>query len=173
MNSIIDISVSSSSALAVSVQEAKNYLHIDYANDDWLIDTLIRSATKRLEKYTGCAFLQANVEALICIEDTQELPYGPVGDITSVMKDDGDGNFAATTDYKVYGIEFKTIVPDVSGTYKISYQAGWGQLPQDLRLAVLAEVAYQFENRGDDNTARLSHTAKELAGRYRRLSTTL
>ena len=43
------------SAVVVTLSEAKNYLRVDYSEDDALITTLINTAQTRLEQYAGVA----------------------------------------------------------------------------------------------------------------------
>ncbi len=43
------------SATVVTLAEAKNYLRVDYSEDDTLITSLINTAQTRLEQYAGVA----------------------------------------------------------------------------------------------------------------------
>jgi hypothetical protein len=162
MNRIIDISVTSDLvAEPVSLTEVKNYLKIDFSNDDTLLDVMRAAARRRLESYTARSFGAKTITVTMDIDEYQELPYGPVNAVTSATRD-GE----ASTGYELKGSEFH---PDLGGEWVVTYTTN-GDLPDDLKLAILAEVAYRYENRGDDNVASLSTLAKELAKPYKNYS---
>lgn len=155
----------------LSLTEAKEYLHVDFTQSDSLLATMIVGARKRLERFTGVSFGSKTLEVYADIDGSFELPYGPVGQITSVQLLTGD-SYEDYTDYTVIGERFKSIHPRRKGTYRIVYTTV-NSVDGDLLMALMAEVAYRFENRGDVNAAKLSDQAKELAMPYRRISTTL
>ena len=138
----------------VSRTDAKNWMRIDYTTDDTLIDNLISAARQHLEKLTGRSFanklIQANVECTgqnpkVWIID---LPYSPLVCVNSVTMKEGindNETLTANDDYEVIGGKLWFYIP---GTYTVTYQAGYGTLPNDLRNDILTLVSWMYENRG-------------------------
>lgn len=157
----------------VSLTEVKSYLHIDFTEDDNLLSIMIKAARKRLERYTGVSFGSKVITAYIktIAKYPTELPYGPAVTISSVSLWD-ENAYNVTEEYYVVGTDFKKIVVYTDGLYKVNYTTNW-TVPEDIKLAIMAEVAYRYENRGDDNVGTLSTQAKDLAHPYRRLNTVL
>ncbi len=88
------------------------------------------------------------------------MPWGPVNTITSVTQVTDAGvltTLTLNTDYFVRGTAFKEIkVNSFSGTLIIVYTAQWPfsvtanqQIPTDLKLAILNEIAFRYTNRGE------------------------
>lgn len=175
MSYILDIvTLSETSTEPVALPEMKAYLHVDFANDDFLISLMISSARRRLEKFTGRSFVPKTVIATLQLDGNYELPYGPVNAISEVTKINGDDSeVLQATDYNVYGEAFKSFSPHSTGMYKVEYTAGNNSLPEDLKLAIMAEVGYRYENRGDENVKGISDMAYHLAHPYKRLSVTV
>lgn len=158
-NRVINISVLSDLvAEPVSVTECKQYMAVDYANDDTLIATMIGAARRRLEKFTGRSFGAKTIKVIMDIWCGQTLPGGPVNAITTALRED-----TADDDYKLAGDEFE---PTYGGRWEVTYTTN-GSLPDDLKLAIMAEVANRYENRGDDNEGTMSTVAKDLARPYK------
>jgi uncharacterized phiE125 gp8 family phage protein len=173
MNNILDVNITTDLTIEpLLVKEAKDYLHIDFDNDDIFLSTLISSSRKALEKFTGLSFGAKTIMVYVDLSEELEIPYGPVNSVTLVRKWTGDSSFDTITDYVLKGSQFKRFDPGVCGEYEITYTAGYSTLPEDLRLAILTEVAYRYENRGDEIVA-LSNAAKTLAMPYRRLTSTI
>jgi len=133
---IIDVSPD-----VVTVQEAKEYCRVDFADDDNLFERLIASSRQRLQEYTGRVFLEADCEAVYAQEgcgDRVSLYFSDAIQLPddSPYKDSliGD-NYIDTTDHNV----------------KLTYTAGYPaeSVPEWMKLAVLMDVAYRYENRGD------------------------
>jgi uncharacterized phiE125 gp8 family phage protein len=175
-NYILDVKVTSDIGTEpVTVAEAKAYLHIDFSTDDTFIGTLITAARKRLERYTGVSFGTKTIKAYMEMYYQQEIPYGPIQSVTQVRSFVGGTEFEtlASDEYELKGSDYQIFNPEAMGEYELTYQAGYTTLPDDLKLAILAEVAFRYENRGDDNVKTLCNTAKDLAIPYKRLNLTV
>ena len=166
------------SGYVVERTKMKSYLNVDYDLWDSLIDTLILSATTRLERYTGCSFqTKTLVATFMSVADNVEIPYGPIQSITKVKSIDENGNKILLTegsDYVIYGNNFKTIKFFEPGqSIEIEYVAGYQILPADLQVAVMKQVAMDFEYRentaGKTTVTELSNGAKQFANSYRRI----
>lgn len=161
-NRVIDISVISDLvAEPVSLTEVKSYLDIDYANHDTMLQLMIGAARRRLEKFTGRSFGAKTIKVIMDVWCSQVLPYGPVNTITAALRED-----TADTDYKMRGSEF---YPTYGGKWEVTYTTN-GDTPEDLRLAIMAEVAFRYENRGDENVTSMATMAKDLARPYKNYS---
>jgi hypothetical protein len=64
-------------ATVVTLAEAKNYLRVDYSEDDSLITALINTAQTRLEQYAGVAMTPRTLRVVAYVDDFIELPYVP------------------------------------------------------------------------------------------------
>ena len=85
MQIVRDIAVLSDTiAEPITLAEAKNYLRVDYNEDDALIEALITSARVRLEQYAGVAMTQRNLQVVAFMSEFIELPYVPIGVLLSV-----------------------------------------------------------------------------------------
>jgi uncharacterized phiE125 gp8 family phage protein len=161
----------------VGLEEMKSYLNVDLDNWDTLIETLISSSRTRLERYTGCSFGEKELIATFYeTADNIEIPYGPIVEITSVKSigDSGDKtDLVEGSDYVVIGNDYKVVKFFQTGTpIEIEYTAGYSVLPSDLKVAVMKQVAMDFEYRetvSDNRVVELSNSAKQLASSYRRV----
>lgn len=157
-NRVIGVKIiSESTTEPVTLEEVKKYIRKDFPDDDALLDeTLIPAARKRLEKLTGCSIVTKTITAVLELINRQELPYGPVHEIT-----DADN-------YSIIGEVFPRV--EGEGKITITYTAGYGDdLPEDLKTAIMAMVLSMDENRGDDDKAHYSQIAKSLAAPFRRV----
>ncbi len=176
----------------VSLDEAKKQCIIDFTDDDSFIDGLITIARKAVENYCNISIAAKTITLVADLFNEWELPYGPVTGIQSVQtrtSTQGSGLPTYTTltsGWGLDGTEFLTFIPasgiDAIGNYpiatnfgvspyryKIQYTAGWPDCPEDLRQAILVELAYRYENRGDLANPGICEAARVLADPYIRL----
>lgn len=155
-NRVIDVQVLSEvGSEPVSLAEAKEYMRVDFPDDDSLIETLITAARKRIEAICGISLVEKSLKVLIECINRQELPYGPIKSVT-------------TTGLTLIGNEFKRLVGE--GEHTIEYTSGYDPVPADLILAIKAEVLYRYEHRGDALPLnRLSPEARQLSAPYNRV----
>ncbi len=186
-NAVIDIQFvegSSPPTEPVTVAEAKQQAIIDDSiMDDTLIESYITTARIQLETFTGLSFLQREIIAIVNNSlGGIYLPYGPIANVLSIF-DENDVEITSDS-YKVLGIQFKQLKYPIRNYLKITYNAGYETLPQVFKTAILQQVAYLYENRGDvevvannysqenRNTGyNLSQIAKQLVKPYVRRST--
>lgn len=151
----------------VTVQEVKNWARIDLSDDDAIITMLITAAREQLESYTNISFIRRVVTTTIMNQlGGQYLPYGPVFDVLYLKDVDGK----TVTDYALSGVQFKQLKTCFCDPVTVQYNAGYSTLPQDFKSALLCQVAFLFENRGDAKLASgLSTEAVLLMNKYRRV----
>jgi hypothetical protein len=144
----------------VSLTDAKNWLRItNYTSDDSLIKELLKSARLHIEKLCskslGSKVLKANIE----LSGTQpgvwmvELPYGPMICVNEVKWKTGFNMYdtlVKNDDYEIIGNKLWFYY---QGNYTITYQAGFSQLPEDLKNDILTLTAWMYENRGKNMNA--------------------
>lgn len=125
----------------VTLQEAKDWCRIDIDDDDALITLLITAARIICENHANLSFIERTVTAKI-INGLGGfiLPYGPVTSLTSVTLADAtniyDANFSIDDAYGQF--------------YTVVYDAGYATLPQNLRHAILNQIAFMYETRGSE-----------------------
>lgn len=157
----------------VSLSEAKAQLRVDTTADDTLITALISSARHQIEQFTCVSLVARSVDLVAKLDGSFlfELPYGPITNTPTVteLAMYGGTNEPITT-FDSYGDFFIQIKPQVCGMYAVSYESGYTNLPGALKSAVLHQVAYLYEHRGDDEGIdQISPTARGLAKMYRRV----
>lgn len=152
----------------VSLDEAKAYMRLEgfqdvdesdstvFTDDDDLIETLITSARKKLEKLYGISLVPKTLRAVITnLAGDIEIPQGPVNTITSLK--DRIGNEITT--YTVAGYtesetEYNDFVQLECPNYEkmvIEYEAGYSEVPEGLKIEILRMVAWMFTNRGESD----------------------
>jgi len=175
-NYIIDVKeVNAVGGEPIDVAFVKDYLKVSY--DDAVIQLLIPAARRLLEKNLNISFIQKTL--LITIQHGGlfpiALPYGPHSNITSVAYKDCDCNGVAFTNvgnegYCLIGEEFKQFQTDAPGYYKITCEAGYTQLPGNLLESMLQQLAWMYENRGDEKQAKLNPNLQMLTSSLTRNS---
>lgn len=157
-NSILDVSdISDSSGTGepVSLTEIKNYLRLQgfvntdnvdsgFSDDDDLIEQLIVSARARSELYTGSSIVNHKWKVIATnLAGMLKLPFGPGVSITSVT--DSDGN--ALSNPKLQG---DYLVSPCNEAMIVQYTAGYSVVPAGIKEAIMKEVCYRYEHRGDE-----------------------
>lgn len=128
----------------VTLEEVKTWCKLDDdPTDDNLISALIPAARIVCEQYANLSFIPKTVKATIYNGLGEiRLPYGPVnGDVTSYKDEDG----AVITDYKLSEAR--------EGRITAEYNAGYSTLPDNLKIALLMQIAFMYQNRGDEKAA--------------------
>lgn len=170
----------------VSVAEFKTYARFTLSDEDALIGELITSARLRLEAFTGRSFGEKTIEAYWqTFSKEVELPYPPIGTITSVTTVHKGTDTALTSgeDYYTTGLDLKILNLVNVHTWKwgpnktslkVVFTAGYTTLPKALKEAILKETNTAWLNRENfvsdvikGGTEPLSNEARVLAQPYR------
>lgn len=157
----------------VGVKEVKNFLKIDFENDDELIASLIVSAREWCEKYTSRAFIGQTLKAHFQEHsEIVRLPYAPIISISSVtrVREDDSTTLTVNSDYYVMGVQDKYLslttqsadyfTPGTSPldnlrawSLEVQYVAGYGykasDVPSAIRSAIVRLASYYYENRNE------------------------
>jgi hypothetical protein len=167
-----------STAAPFDLPAVKAHLRIDRPDDDDALEAMARAVVAELEGYAQLALLDqainVNLPAWPSLDDWP-LPVAPLLDPASVSITVGGtpfGEFGVVPGLRP--VLYPTgIIPE--GRVVIGYTAGfgpsWADIPADLRLAILDQVAAACDWRGNpelSGTGLSPHTAR-IAARYRRV----
>lgn len=131
--------------------EVKEYLIVGHDEDNTLISKIRDAVCRSLEEATKRPFIPSTVQFLMEVNNpVVPLPRLPIISIgtNNIRTEPGTFEALATDKYEYLGDE---LIFEVTGIIDVNYTAGYviGGLPDNLRLAALAEIAYRYENRGD------------------------
>jgi uncharacterized phiE125 gp8 family phage protein len=187
LNSIKDIKNRQANSVTepVTLAEVKEWLIIDHTDDDTLLTRLISRVRGAVESKTKLSLVERTITVTADLVRETKLPHGPVREITEVLfrqgtNDDGtpDSITMTTEDYTTDGEDFKVFKSSKCGRHRISYNAGYGTdsgdtpvwncpVPDDLKTAILMEIAYRYEHRGDETnsiSAAGNETVQKVSG---------
>jgi hypothetical protein len=157
--------------IPVVLDEAKTQLHITYSEDNAEIIEMIKRAISQIETHCNISIVPQRIQWIADLESEWKLPLGPVIGIESVENRDsnagsGVGGFSTTTTTWVsFGDSFDPVV--YCNRYRITYTAGMPTLSEDLRQAILKQVVWLFEHKGDEGLDGLSKEVKDMVEPYR------
>lgn len=161
----------------ITLAQAKNYLKVDFDEDDNLITSLIISARIRLEKYAGVAMSARTLQVVAYVDEFIELPYAPLNNITAVEYWDGSGWVAmGLGDYYILGTTYKKIymVANNRMEYRFTYTCGYTSIPQPMITALYKLIAdlYDYRESSVEDSQPNSNitSAYELIKPYKRIS---
>ena len=151
----VDIKRAETANIPVSLCEMKEWLKLDpdIEEDDSLIEKLILSALDRIEHYVGLVLADSHITAMYqkggygydSGYGIFEISYGPV--TTESMEANG-----------FVGTEISPYLHTFSDSLTLTYDSSWGSrgVPEWAKEAIKTEVAYRYENRGDELVPELS-----------------
>lgn len=155
----------------VLLAEAKSYIRVTSTVDDTQIQLMIKSARQTIEKGTGMSFVPKTATIWFNnIDGRFEIPFGPFV-AGSFFLFDEDGN--AITNYKLVGGEFPTLHYPNRAILKAEYSVGYVSVtgvPTELKLAILDQVSYDYENRGLDSDTGICQKSWKACQRWTRIS---
>ena len=152
-------------ALEGARAEVKAWLRLDSADEDALIDRLVRSAIGYGEGFMGRALIvREEVERLPASREWRRLSLTPVGAITGVMGVPAEGAaFALPVDSYAVDIDgngdgwVRVIASSAAGRIDVILTAGmvenWAGLPEAIRQGVVRLAAHMFAQRDGDGGA--------------------
>lgn len=161
----------------ITLAQAKNYLRVDFDDDNDLITALIVTARTRLEKYAGVAMSARTLQVVAYVDEFIELPYAPLNTITLVEYWNGeDWVEMSVGEYYVLGTTYKKIymVANNRMEYRFTYTCGYTTLPQPMITALYKLLAdlYDYRESSVEDSKPNSNitTAYELIKPYKRIS---
>lgn len=193
LNHIIDLKqVESSPTEPLTLQQVKDHLIITFSDDDALLTRFITQCRWSVESYCNISIVAKTITLLADLYQEWELPLGPVTGIQSVATRSGtQGSGPATyetaaSNWQTQGTEFLSFVPfggsvwdwgppipsnypGCGDRYRLIYTTGYNIVPDDLKLAILNEISYRYEHRGNEENVIYSESAQALAFPYKRM----
>lgn len=183
----------------VTLAEAKSHCYITHDEDDaYLTNTLIPACRKAVENFCHISIIEKTITATLKIENNIrtgfitgyvdmrdednlfEIPYGPVKALSSITMKTSNGclhTLVENEDYQLSGSLYKSMVINSTGTMILVYVTGYkNAIPYDLKLAILNEIAFRYELRGDktnryaQQNVGMCESATYLAEKYRRVA---
>ncbi len=139
----------------VLLAEAKLWCKIesDQTEDDAIVTALIKAARRKCEQFVNLGFITRTVTANINNPNGNfYLPYGPVTNTPTAT--DGDGNALDVT-WQL------GLLKAPLGESTVTYNAGYDELPEELKTALKEQIIYMHEHRGE-GTSDMSPMAKQL-----------
>lgn len=133
----------------ITVAEAKQYCRVSNNVEDDLFVDLIIQARQIVEKCTNIKLVPCQVDVWFNNGGGNfQLPFGPVTYILGMW--DQQNNQIPSTTYRLMGAQYPIVRYPLYGEIKISYMAGYDCVPTDLKVAMLDQINYDYENRGMD-----------------------
>jgi len=154
----------------VTATEVKNYLKIDFTDDDTLIETIISGVREMAEQRTGLSLIPSTI---VYFEDSDyddeiRLPYPEHNAVTAVTQNGED----ILSDCIITGETEKVVkLPYIYDGIKITYTT-LGTCPAGVKLALLKAIADIYERRGntfEGAIAELSENSIAMLTRYMKL----
>lgn len=152
-------------ALEGARAEVKEWLRLETAQEDALVDRLVRSVIGYGEGFIGRALIvREEVERLPASSEWQRLKWTPVRAITGVMGVPAEGS-AFVMPVGSYAIDIdgngdgwvRVAQPGVAGRIDVTVSAGlaltWADLPEAIRQGVVRLAAHMFGQRDGDGGA--------------------
>lgn len=165
------------STSVVTLSEAKNYLKVDYNEDDDLISALITTAQTRLEQYASTAMTARTLKVVAYVDEFIELPYAPINTITLVEYWNGVAWAALQVgNYQVLGDTYKKVyfTSPIMSEFRFTYTCGYTTTPTGMKTALLKMVSdlYEYRESSVEATTPTSNvtTAYELMKPYKRIN---
>lgn len=135
----------------VTVEEAKQYCRVTNTVEDDLFADLITQSREAIEKATGLSLVpKIAVVWFSNLAGMYQFQYGPVKEFTELL--DAEGNEIAPANYKLIGGQYPMLQRPFWTNLKATYNCGFaeGELPKELKIAMLDQINYGYENRGMD-----------------------
>lgn len=153
----------------VTVAEAKSYCRVTSVTEDALFAELITQARESIEKATNLSLIPRQVNAWFSnLSGGFQLPFGPVTFILGLY--DNENNLISSDDYKIIGDQYPKINFPNYENMSAQYNAGFECLPKDLKIAILDQVSYDYENRGLDSNTGICEKTWRACQRWTRTS---
>lgn len=151
---------------AVTLEEMKEHLKIDFSDEDVLLESLIDAATLQCEKIQNRVYINRNYKILFSeINEYFHFPKPPLVEIISVklILIDGTNLTVDSSDYlydpgtyqsQFYFCEIDNYISyelkEMNG-FEIEFTAGYGlestDIPEDIKMAIKLLVAHWYQNR--------------------------
>jgi uncharacterized phiE125 gp8 family phage protein len=135
----------------VTLAEAKNYCRVTTSADDALITDLITEAREAIEKATGLCIVQKTVKIWFNNPASNfNIPYGPIDATTFKLYDNVNNTEVLPINYRLVGGQYPSLNFPIWNQLRAEYTSGFITLPKELKIAILDQIDFDYENRGAD-----------------------
>lgn len=169
-NRILKVSAAASAAPytePLDLAEIKSWLIISHNLHDQLLTRLIKAVRGVCENRMKRHLIPVTITVIAEVCEPFNMPRTPVQSISSLKKLNTDHAYEAFTSY-TWSAENNILYITEPGTYQIVFEAGYANpvdIPQEIKQAMLSEIAYRYSNR-DDNQVVLSNRISATAEAY-------
>ena len=155
----------------VTLAEVKAKLSITDTDNDTRLTALISAVRNNVENFCGIAIGSQTKQWIYDFDDDYEhhIPFGPVISITSVSRNNTGSIYEALTVDSNYYYD-SGLLTGLYGRNKIVYVTGYTTIPPALKEGILTEIAYRYENYGDENKDGFSKEAMDYIIRFKDFS---
>lgn len=135
----------------VTLAEAKLYCRVTNTADNDLITELITQSRQMIEMATNLSLIPKIAQVWFTNQaGSYNFPFGPITTFTSLYNENSVQIIAGN--YTLVGGNFPIITFPRGMNYKATYSCGYTTLPKELKIAILDQVNFGYENRGNDDT---------------------
>lgn len=136
----------------VTVAEAKLYCRVTNTIEDTLFAELITQSREAIEKCTNLSLIPKTAIVYFNNEANNfELPFGPMDKTTFKLYDDNQNAKEITAPYyKLIGLDYPKLFSPNYANLRATYSTGFAVVPKELKIAMLDQINYGYENRGMD-----------------------
>ena len=133
----------------VTIEEAKQYCRVSNSVEDDLFAELITQSREAIEKATGLSITPKTITLWFTnAAGNYQLPFGPMTDFISLT--DQNGNVVDEGVYKLIGGQFPNLQYPNYVNMTAVYETGMTSVPKEIKIAMLDQINYGYENRGMD-----------------------
>lgn len=140
--------------------KTKDWIKVDFPNDDPIIEVLIKSARQKCEKILGLVLIDTTVNALYRNNgDLIELFYGPIKtdeDGLPIIDGVPDGDSVKGWDGNIW-------IESTAKELNLTYESGWDEFPEWAKKAIWKQVAWDYRYRGDDEIQYVAQVNQPIA----------
>lgn len=163
--------VTAATSPAVTLAEAKKHVHAEYhTDDDAYLDGLVAAATRTTERWLGIAIASQVWELSLDGFSSRRIivPKAPLISVDEVEYDSVENAATAITDFRQFGVATEGrgyLLPAIDSDWpatngepesvRITFTAGFGAIPDDIKRAILLLVGDWFEHREDASEVEL------------------
>ena len=133
----------------VTVAEAKQYCRVDNNVEDNLFAELITQSRQAVEKAANISITPKTITLWFTnAAGNFQIPFGPMTDFISLTDQNGDA--VPNTIYKLIGGQYPNLLQPSYSNMTAVYETGMDSVPKELKIAILDQINYGYENRGMD-----------------------
>jgi len=136
----------------ITVAEAKQYCRVSNSVEDDLFADLITQSREAVEKAANISIIPKT--AIVWFNNEAgnfELPFGPIDIETVKVYDDNQNGIELTSPtLKIIGDKYPKVAFPLYANLRAEYETGYATCPTELKVAMLDQINYGYENRGMD-----------------------